>query len=378
VITRRCALALGMLPVAGAGAAWAVGAADAQAASTAPAAPGTAGALAGPGAHTAAAGPAVPAVLREPALITPRAAGAAMLAVARAGRRLVAAGERGIVRVSDDDGATWAQARVPVQVSLTALHFADARRGWAAGHLGVILRTDDGGATWTRQLDGIDLAGQVLAAAPDEAARQRAQRLVDEGPDKPFFDLDLAGARGLAVGAYGLAIETRDGGVRWQAVAPARLPNPKSLHLYATRWLGQQLFVAGEQGLLLRSSDGGETFEPLASPYKGSFFGLLATRAGSLIAYGLRGHAFRSTDAGNSWEKLETGVPLSLSAGIERADGSLLLLAQNGDLLSSRDDGRRFERLPAVRPLPAAALAAGNGSQVVVAGLRGIERLNAP
>ena len=320
----------------------------------------------------------VPAVLREPALVTPRAAGAAMLAVARAGRRLVAAGERGIVRVSDDDGATWTQAPVPVQVSLTALHFADARRGWAAGHLGVILRTDDGGATWTRQLDGIAAARQVLAAAPDGPARQRAQRLVDEGPDKPFFDLDLAGPRGLAVGAYGLAFETRDGGAQWQPVAAARLPNPKSLHLYATRWLGRQLFVAGEQGLLLRSADGGESFEPLASPYKGSFFGLLATRAGSLIAYGLRGHAFRSTDGGGSWEKLETGVPLTISAGIERADGSLLLLAQNGDLLASRDDGRRFERLPATRPLPAASLAAAAGGQLVVAGLRGLERMPAP
>ena len=320
----------------------------------------------------------VPAVLREPALVTPRAAGAAMLAVARAGRRLVAAGERGIVRVSDDDGASWSQARVPVQVSLTALHFADARRGWAAGHLGVILRTDDGGATWTRQLDGIAAARQVLAAAPDEPARQRAQRLADEGPDKPFFDLDLAGPRGLAVGAYGLAFETRDGGARWQPVAAARLPNPKSLHLYATRWLDRQLFVAGEQGLLLRSLDGGETFEPLASPYKGSFFGLLPTRAGSLIAYGLRGHAFRSMDGGGSWEKLETGVPLTISAGIERADGSVLLLAQNGDLLASRDDGRRFERLPATRPLPAASLAAAAGGRVVVAGLRGLERMPAP
>jgi photosystem II stability/assembly factor-like uncharacterized protein len=378
VTTRRRLLGLGLLPVVAgtaAGAAWMVGAADAAAAPTATGAPSGPG---GPGGAAAPAGPGVPAVLRDPALITPRAAGAAMLAVARAGRRLVAAGERGIVRVSDDDGATWSQARVPVQVSLTALHFADARRGWAAGHLGVILRTDDGGATWTRQLDGIDAARQVLAAAPGEAARQRAQRLVDEGPDKPFFDLDVAGQRGLAVGAYGLAVETRDGGAHWQAVAPARLPNPKSLHLYATRWLDRQLFIAGEQGLLMRSSDGGDSFEPLASPYKGSFFGLLATRAGSLIAYGLRGHAFRSTDAGSSWEKLETGVPLSLSAGIERADGSLLLLAQNGDLLSSRDDGRRFERLPAARPLPAAALAVGAGSQVVVAGLRGIERMNAP
>ena len=362
MIARRQLLALGLAPAL----ATAAAPGAARAAATAAAAPAD---RAGAGA---------PAVLREPALVTPRAAGAAMLAIARAGRRLVAAGERGIVRVSDDDGATWAQARVPVQISLTALHFTDARRGWATGHLGVILRTDDGGATWTRQLDGITAAQQVLAATPDEATRQRAQRLVDEGPDKPFFDLDLAGPRGLAVGAYGLAFETRDGGAAWQPVAGARLPNPKSLHLYATRWLGPQLFIAGEQGLLLRSSDGGDSFEPLASPYKGSFFGLLGTRAGSLIAFGLRGHAFRSTDGGGSWEKLETGVPLSLSAGIERADGSLLLLAQNGDLLASRDDGRRFERLPAARPLPAAALAAGSGSQVLVAGLRGIERMTAP
>lgn len=327
---------------------------------------------------TAAAAPAAaegPAVLRTPALITPRAAGAAMLAVARAGRRLVAAGERGIVRLSDDDGAGWSQARVPVQVSLTALHFADARRGWATGHLGTILRTGDGGASWTLQLHGIDAARRLLAAAADEPARQRAQRLVDEGPDKAFFDLDLAGPRGLAVGAYGLAAETRDEGGSWQPVPSARLPNPKGLHLYAARWLGRQLFVAGEQGLLLRSDDGGASFEPLASPYKGSFFGLLATRAGSLIAFGLRGHAFRSTDAGASWEKLETGVPASLGAGVQRADGRLLLLAQNGDLLASRDDGRHFERLPAARPLPAAALAACDDGHVVVAGLRGLQRV---
>jgi photosystem II stability/assembly factor-like uncharacterized protein len=365
VITRRQVVALGLLPM-GAGTLRLASASAAVAASAA--APG-------PAPDTA---PAAPDVLRQPALISPRAAGAAMLAVARAGRRLVAAGERGIVRVSDDDGASRAQARVPVQVSLTALHFADARRGWAAGHLGVILRTDDGGTTWTRQLDGITAAQQALAAAPDEPARQRARRLMGEGPDKAFFDLDLAGTRGLAVGAYGLAVDTRDAGAAWQPVAAARLPNPKSLHLYAARWLGRQLFVAGEQGLLLRSSDGGESFEPLASPYKGSVFGLLPTRAGSLIAFGLRGHAFRSTDAGASWDKLETGVPLTLSAGIERADGSLLLLAQNGDLLASRDDGRRFERLPATRPLPAAALAAAAGGQVVVASLRGMERMSAP
>ena len=51
-----------------------------------------------------------PRVLAEAALQTPKAQGAAMLAVTRAGSRLVAVGERGTVLLSDDDGARWRQA----------------------------------------------------------------------------------------------------------------------------------------------------------------------------------------------------------------------------------------------------------------------------
>jgi len=71
------------------------------------------------------AAPAVPEALEKPALQTPRAQKAAMLAIARAGNRLVAAGERGIVLLSDDGGATWRQASVPVQVTLTTMRFVD-------------------------------------------------------------------------------------------------------------------------------------------------------------------------------------------------------------------------------------------------------------
>lgn len=317
----------------------------------------------------------LPAVLRRPALATPLAPGAAMLALGSCGRRLVAAGERGIVLTSDDEGRQWTQARVPVQVSLTALAFADERQGWAAGHLGVLLHTLDGGSTWTLQLNGSTAAAQLLQSATDEATRKRAQQMVEEGPDKPFFDIAALGeGRAVAVGAYGLAFETRDGGKRWEPLSP-RLPNPKNLHLYGVRRSGERLFIAGEQGLLLRSNDGGASFEALASPYKGSFFGLLAARSGTLITYGLRGHAFRSADGGSSWMQAPLGVPMAISAGIERADGALLLLAQNGDLLISRDDGRQFERQPATAPFPATALALGGDKAVVLAGLRGLRRM---
>lgn len=339
-------------------------------------------AMATPSAAGAAAAPtlpAVPAALTEPALISPKALGASTLAVARAGDRLVAAGERGTVLWSDDGGKTWQQARVPVRAGLTALRFVDARTGWAVGHLGVILKTEDGGKTWTLQLDGVRAAQALLAAATDDASRRAAQRLVEEGADKPWFDLEaLDGQRVIAVGAYGLAMATRDGGRTWEPL-PLRAVNPRGLHLYGVRAVGGPggaWVIAGEQGLLLRSSDDGVSFTALASPYKGSFFGLLSTRSGALLAYGLRGSVYRSGDAGASWDKVELGTPVSLQAGLERADrAELTLLAQNGELFVSTDDGHRFTRRPPpAGPLPAAGLAAAPDGAWVIASLRGTRR----
>jgi photosystem II stability/assembly factor-like uncharacterized protein len=322
----------------------------------------------------------VPAVLSQPALVTPRALGAAMLAVTRAGNRLVAVGERGTVLLSDDHGAHWRQAPAPVQVALTCVRFVDERTGWAAGHLGVVLRSDDGGASWRKQLDGIAAAQLALQAARrtgDAKAIAQALRLVDEGADKPFFDLEFIDAkRGFAIGAYNLLFATEDGGQTWAAWSD-RLPNAKTLHLYGLRAFGSNVVIAGEQGLLLRSTDGGASFSAPVSPYKGSFFGVLRTQGNALVAYGLRGAAWRSSDAGEHWDKLDTGVPMSVSAGTALGERGCLLVSQAGDVLVSRD-GTSLKREPAREPVPAAGVALAADGSVVLASLRGMRRLPAP
>lgn len=323
-----------------------------------------------------------PVALTQPALVTPKALGAAMLAVTRAGQRLVAVGERGTVLLSDDGGKTWRQASVPVRASLTAVRFNGASQGWAVGHLGVILATADGGETWTLRLDGVRAAeavAQALRASGDERTQRMAQPWLEEGPDKPFFDIDIdAQGRGFAVGAYNLVFATRDGGQTW-APALDRLPNPRSLHLYGVRRVGEAVFIVGEQGLLLRSTDGGASFQAVASPYKGSLFGLLATRSGVLLAHGLRGKAVRSGDGGATWEAIDTAYPASLQAAAESAGGKLVLLGQTGDLLVSADGGRTFERhAPAGGPAPTAGLVQTDQGQWVLAGLRGLRQQTNP
>lgn len=102
--------------------------------------------------------------LDVPARSSPFASSSPLLSVATAGQRLVAAGWRGHIVHSDDQGVTWKHAQVPVSVDLVALSFPTAMQGWAVGHGGVILHTKDGGGTWQRQADGRSLGASTRDA----------------------------------------------------------------------------------------------------------------------------------------------------------------------------------------------------------------------
>ncbi|AOE60664.1 YCF48-related protein [Pseudomonas corrugata] len=318
------------------------------------------------------------ALLDQTALQSAKATHAALLAVTRAGERLVAVGERGIVLLSDDSGKSWRQARVPVSVSLTAVQFVDDEQGWAVGHMGVVLHSTNGGETWVKQLDGVAAAQLALVDAQQGDDTQRiedAERLVADGPDKPFLDLYFSDRRnGYVVGAYGLILHTVDGGGTWKPWMQ-QVDNPEGLNLYGIRAMGGELFIVGERGLLLRSKDNGRSFQSLESPYEGSFFGLQGSASGELIAFGLRGNAFWSGDQGNSWRRIETGLEVALSAGTQLKDGALVLASQAGDLLLSSGRGSRLRHLSGPTGTSIAGLVAAPDGSLICVGLGGLTRL---
>ncbi len=327
---------------------------------------------------------AVPDLLDLPAQPSVRAEHSQMLGLSRAGDRLVAVGERGLILLSDDAGRHWRQASaVPVSVALTDVCFASPGEGWAVGHSGVILRSGDGGEHWDRQLDGRQVAQLVLQAAQarqaagEEAAVdvRAAEYLVQDGPDKPFLGVACAsGGRAWAVGAYGLAMATDDGGSRWQ-VLQERIANPRGKHLYRVHANGQRLLVAGEQGALFLSRDGGGHFEEITTPYDGTFFGALDLGHGRLLAYGLRGNLWRSGDDGASWERLALPSQASLGAALVMADGRVLLSNDSGQLLAGDAAAQGFEALPRrAAGVPSAIAQAGDGS-LALAGSHGVQRL---
>ncbi len=296
--------------------------------------------------------------LQRPALIAPRASQAVMLAVASAGSRIVAAGERGVVLWSGD-GKTWQQAKVPVSVTLTALCFPTPQQGWAVGHGAVVLHSTDGGQNWNRQLDGRAAAQIELKAAQASADAKRvaqAEQLVRDGPDKPFLAVHFFNERrGFAVGAYGLIFGTEDGGASWVSWSD-RVQNPKGLHLNALHIAGETVFLAGEQGLILRSTDNAQSFQALESPYKGSWFAITGS-ASNVVVAGLRGNVFRSTNAGANWSPSRVPVPVTIGSAIVTTSGEILFANQAGMLLSSTDGGEQLHLVnrPAGPPLTALA-----------------------
>ncbi len=315
----------------------------------------------------------------RPSLLSRRATQALLTAVCRAGPRLVAVGERGVILSSDDHGASWVQRPSPVSVMLTGVRFRSPELGWAVGHAGVVLHTRDGGQTWRRQLDGAALARVVLhgAQAHGGAALAAAQGLVRDGPDKPLLDLHEDDELGLVVaGAFGLLLRSRDGGENWESWMD-RLPNPGGSHIYALLRQGGGLYLAGEQGSVWRSLDSGRSFELMALPYKGSLFGLSALGAQGVMAYGLRGNALALRRGGAAWDALHLPTTASVNAGMRAADGSVLLATQAGELLRAADDGRSFVRLDAGAGAPILGMAQAEDGAVVLAGLRGMTRVAA-
>ena len=285
------------------------------------------------------------------------------------GGRVVVVGERGHILVSEDDGRSWMQQRVPTRSTLTSVVFVDDNRGWAAGHDAVILGTSDGGFTW-----------ELLYSDPDD--------------ERPILDLWFHDElRGYAVGAYGLFLGTTDGGRSWTNIpfvpailagddtAPWGEEEPEAfeevdfhLNQISATPTGR-LYIAAETGHLYRSDDGARSWVGLPTPYEGSFYGSLPLGRSDLILYGLRGHLFHSSDAGITWRELAADSFGTLNDGVVLRDGRIVVAGLAGSLLVSGDRGQSFRSLPRPDRLGIARILEMSDGTLLLVGEQGVRRV---
>nr|VFJ62071.1 MAG: Uncharacterized protein BECKFM1743C_GA0114222_103072 [Candidatus Kentron sp. FM]VFJ62578.1 MAG: Uncharacterized protein BECKFM1743A_GA0114220_103093 [Candidatus Kentron sp. FM]VFK14035.1 MAG: Uncharacterized protein BECKFM1743B_GA0114221_103023 [Candidatus Kentron sp. FM] len=283
------------------------------------------------------------------AWLAPLAGQSLLLAVEKAGDRMIAAGERGHILYRQPDNG-WHQAMVPTQALLTGLSFSDERHGWAVGHDGIILGTADGGRTW-RKLH--------------EAVHEQ----------RPLLDVRFRDKRtGFAAGAYGYFLRTEDGGATWR---PGLVDEEHDFHLNAIATApGDRIYIAAEAGHVYRSDDGGDHWHTLKAPYDGSFFGVHPLGGDRVMVFGLRGHLFVSEDAGGHWRPVATGTRAALTSAIELGDGRLLLTGHAGTLLLADADLQqiRHARLPERKALSDAVEIAPN--RVLLVGEEGVRSVD--
>lgn len=264
------------------------------------------------------------------------------------GKHFVAAGERGFILFSQN-GWQWRAARSGSTSTLTALTHRGASV-WATGHDATILKSSDGGLHWRR-----------VHFAPEAQS--------------PLLDIAFVDDKhGFAVGAYGSLLETYDAGEHWQ---PRKISD-RDLHYNAIAVLNPQtLLIAGEAGTLLRSTDAGQTWHALASPYAGSWFGMVVLDAQSVLLFGLRGQLYRSEDAGAHWTALPARTTAALLGGRVLADGRVVVAGNDGVLLISHDRARSF-RLYHQPGNPALATLLADKHHWWLFGERGVMRVAAP
>ena len=305
----------------------------------------------------------------RPAEIMPLAPQSILLGVAESRTGFIAVGERGHI-LHSADATTWTQVEVPVRAMLTGLTFATPETGWAVGYDATILKTTDGGRSW--KIQNFDPEGQ------------------------PFFDVLFFDAEhGFAVGKRSQVMETRDGGENWDLVENEVFDFMFHVN-QVTRLYDDTLLLVGERGLLVRSTDRGDTWEMLDSPYVGSYFGALALGDSGAVVFGLRGNVYVARDVTElgtrdpetwdeyaavtitdpeeledmGWRHVDSGTGQSLFGGTLLDNGEVLLVGVGGSAVRSANGITRFAPVPNPDPFTLVSVVT-HGAKAVAVGQNG-------
>ncbi len=270
--------------------------------------------------------------------------------------------------------AQWQTQSSGTTARLRGVSAVSATVAWASGSNGVYLKTTDGGASWraetvpgAEELDFRDVeafdANTAYLLSIGEGERSRIYKTTDGGKrwrlqftnrnPKAFFDA-LAfwdADRGVAVsdsvdGRF-VIIKTTDGGANWKEIPPEKLPPAlagegafAASGTCVTTQGRNNVWIATTAARVLRSTDGGETWQaattpvPSGQPSAGIFsIAFKDARNGCVVGgdYRKEGEArdnvATTSDGGRTWKLAKGSLPGGFRSAAAYAPGGSTLVA---------------------------------------------------
>lgn len=266
-----------------------------------------------------------------------------------------AAGPAGAFLRGQAGGRAWTDDFFRGGHDFRGIVFPNATTGWLVGGKGVVFKTTNGGATWLRQTAGeldaaafnwrtvavLDPASGAVALAGEENGFGRivfspnaTSFEVGGLPDKtpPLSGLAFGTTDvGVAVGEQGTILRTADGGKTWQRIKPPAGAEGAHLRGVAVNETSTGNYViVGDDGLILRSTDAGLSWAIRASGTTADLHAVV--RGGSAFyAVGDAGVIRRSSVSGLSWVAEDAQTTTNFR-GLASNAGQVWAASAHGDI----------------------------------------------
>lgn len=292
---------------------------------------------------------------------TPGIADLSRVSANESGSVLVAVGMGGTLLRSRDAGRTWTAARSAETADLRAV--VNQGKTWvAAGANGRILRSTDDARHWTPIESGLGAAFHTLFVDPqtrtiliggdqgligfskDLGITWQITALAMPDPVTPVTAFHRFGKLLVATSALGRFLISEDDAASWDLMQAS---TQSSFTDCAFDPRNHTIVMTGHNGDVLRSADGGRTWEGSEVTFDGRKSSLSATRfverSGSLLAAGQGGTFARSTDGGATWSNASVdgaGDVRGLIDDVTR--GRLIAFGASGMILISVDSGAHW------------------------------------
>lgn len=277
-----------------------------------------------------------------------------------------------LIAGSSAAGQSWKSHGTNTTDDLVAIYFTSALRGFIAGDNGYLASTSDAGKSWIKYPlnttenineiyfrnddNGYLVAGRKMYLTNDGGSTWRETSIFrpsDFRNSTPtFLSIRFADKkRGLVIGSVlnkkgdavldSLVMRTEDGGETWN-----RVNFPSKAELFHLDFNGSSHgWIVGDAGLIMATVDGGKTWKKQVTGTDLALYNVDFRDDLYGFAVGEKGIVLRTENGGDTWEHVRTSFPGNFMRVDFADDKNGWIVGHRGTILRSSDKGRSWVKV---------------------------------